>query len=72
LSIPAITALIPYTGYQSTFFSATRNAYAVDRPREPYRDCIVVVLGDEADGTYGSHGRPVLASRNPEYVNLYV
>ncbi|MEW6666379.1 MAG: hypothetical protein AB1512_14310 [Thermodesulfobacteriota bacterium] len=72
MSMEAITSLVPYAGSQSTFFPACRNAYALDHPREPYRDCIVVVLGDEADGTYGSHGRPLLGARDPEYVNLYV
>lgn len=72
MNIAATTSLIPYTGAPSTFFPTRRDAYAMDRPCDPYRDCIVLVLGDEADGTYGPHGRPVLGSRDPEYVNLYV
>ena len=72
MNIAPTMSLIPYANSHSTFFPARRNAYPVDHPCEPYRDCIVVVLGDEVDGTYGSHGRPVLSSRNPEYVNLYI
>jgi hypothetical protein len=72
IAATASLSLVPYAGSQSAFFPARSHVYAVDRPVEPYRDCIVLVLGDEADGMYGAHGRPVLVSRDPEHVNLYV
>jgi hypothetical protein len=72
IAASASLSVVPYAGSQSAYFPARRNVYAVDRPTEPYRNCIVMVLGDEADGTYGAHGRPVWGGRDPEHVNLYV
>lgn len=72
MNIAMTTAVVPYVGTQAAFFPVRRAAYPVDHPYEHRRDSVVIVLGDEADGTYGAHGRPVWGSRNPEYVNLYV